>query len=616
MSRPSPHPPADPPWSVQECRVLVAELRQLRSTMLALARRHAERLGAVDPQQRDSAVNLVHYLALRKVDMRALQSRLALLGLSSLGRSEPHVLASVDKVLGLLHAMAGMPWTPLQADEPVGARSGPALLERNAVALFGPAPDARRVRIMVTLPPEAAAERGVAAALVDAGMDIARINCAHDSAAHWQAMAAQVRAAAAQAGRAVRVLMDLGGPKLRTGPIEPGPAVLKLRPARDELGRVTAPAVLWLHPAGRGTAPPGVEAALGADAQWLDALAPGDVVECIDTRAARRSFRVAACEPGAVRLETGRTAYLGPQTRLQRRERGRNGPVTGLMGLLPPPARLHLQRGDRLRLTAGGVGRASRGPRHPACVPVTLPEVLRALRKGQPVWFDDGRIGAIVLGRSGQAVEVEITFVRSGGDWLASDKGINLPQTRLELPAITGQDEADLAVVARTADLVGMSFVQRPEDVRGLRERLAVLGAAALGIVLKIETRRGFENLPALLFAALEAPAAGVMIARGDLAVECGWERLAEVQEEILWACEAAHVPVIWATQVLETLAKTGRPSRAEITDAAMSSRAECVMLNKGPYVTDAIRALDDIVRRMQAHQSKKRPLLRALRSW
>ena len=95
--------------------------------------------------------------------------------------------------------------------------------------------------------------------------------------------------------------------------------------------------------------------------------------------------------------------------------------------------------------------------------------------------------------------------------------------------------------------------------------------------------------------------------------VECGFERLAEVQEEILWICEAAHVPVIWATQVLESLAKDGTPSRAEITDAAMGHRAECVMLNKGPYVLEAIHVLDDIMKRMQEHHSKKRPLLRHL---
>ena len=213
-------------------------------------------------------------------------------------------------------------------------------------------------------------------------------------------------------------------------------------------------------------------------------------------------------------------------------------------------------------------------------------------------------------------VEVEITHARDSGEKLAGDKGINLPDSQLSLPALTYKDIADLAVATKVADMVGLSFVQQAADVEALRVRLRELGKPNLGIVLKIETRRAFENLPELLFAAMAGPAAGIMIARGDLAVECGYERLAEVQEEILWAAEAAHMPVIWATQVLETLAKTGLPSRAEITDAAMGERAECVMLNKGPHIAEAMRTLDDILRRMQAHQSKKRPLLRALRAW
>jgi pyruvate kinase len=113
--------------------------------------------------------------------------------------------------------------------------------------------------------------------------------------------------------------------------------------------------------------------------------------------------------------------------------------------------------------------------------------------------------------------------------------------------------------------------------VRVLRERLVALGAGHLGLVLKGETRRGFEALPEILFAALAAPAAGIMIARGDLALERGRERLADVQEEILWDCARAHMPVVRATQVRETLARSGRPSRTGITDAAMGGRAECV---------------------------------------
>jgi pyruvate kinase len=164
--------------------------------------------------------------------------------------------------------------------------------------------------------------------------------------------------------------------------------------------------------------------------------------------------------------------------------------------------------------------------------------------------------------------------------------------------------------------MVGMSFVQDVADIYRLQDMVSSLGAPQKGIVLKIETRRGFEMLPDLLLAAMRSNVVGVMIARGDLAVECGYERLAEVQEEILWLCEAAHIPAIWATQVLETLAKSGVPSRAEITDAAMGERAECVMLNKGPHIIAAIRVLDNILQRMSDHHLKKSSMMRQLRWW
>jgi pyruvate kinase len=87
--------------------------------------------------------------------------------------------------------------------------------------------------------------------------------------------------------------------------------------------------------------------------------------------------------------------------------------------------------------------------------------------------------------------------------------------------------------------------------------------------------------------------------------VEVGYERLAELQEEILWLCEASHAPAIWATQVLDTLAKTGVPSRAEVTDAAAAVAAECVMLNKGPFVDEAVRVLSDVLRRMRSTMTR-----------
>jgi pyruvate kinase len=250
----------------------------------------------------------------------------------------------------------------------------------------------------------------------------------------------------------------------------------------------------------------------------------------------------------------------------------------------------------------------------PAVISCTLPEVFSQVRAGEGVWFDDGKIGGIIREVQSEGLLVEITHVKPNGARLGADKGINLPDTSIKLPAITPKDLEHLKFIVAHADLVGMSFVRHERDVYELQSRLHELNGDHLGIVLKIETRQAFERLPNLILAAMQHHSVGVMIARGDLAVECGYERMAEVQEEILWVCEAAHMPVIWATQVLESLAKKGQPSRAEITDAAMGERAECVMLNKGPHIVEAVMALDNILHRMQEHQAKKTSRLRRLR--
>ena len=608
-------------WNPVEGAALIDALWALRADMLDRQSRLAPWLAEIDPSQRPSAINLAHYLALRHVELRDLQERLARIGVSSLGRAETHVLANVDKVLGILHRLSGRPWTSLADEEPIGFTSGGALLAQHAQALFGPAPAERSVRMMVTLPGSAAGDDALIEDLVAAGMDVARINCAHDDGPAWVAMAASVRAAARQAGRPVRVLMDLGGPKLRTGAIADAAAVFKLKPGRDDCGHVLTPASVRLHAAGEAPALRGPGPSLGVDSAWLRQLKAGDLIELIDARGARRRLTVAQREGDCVRVECERTAYLTGTTVLHL-ERAFCRVRNSLISDLPPrPGRLHLRRGDRLQVLADGIGRdavaAAPGRRaRPASIACTLPEALAQVRKGDRIWFDDGRIGGVVVRRGTRGIEVEITEARDGGERLAADKGINLPDTRLHLPALTAKDLEDLAVVAQHADIVGLSFAQSADDVRQLRQRLVELGAPHLGLMLKIETRRGFEHLPEMLLAAMAGSVAGVMIARGDLAVECGYERMAEVQEEILWACEAAHMPVVWATQVLETLAKTGLPSRAEITDAAMGGRAECVMLNKGPHILGAMRTLDDILRRMQAHQAKKRPLMRALKAW
>jgi pyruvate kinase len=554
-----------------------------------------------------SVQNMRAYLALRRHDNRDLQAALARLGLSSLGRSEAHVLATLEQVLGIVERLAG--------DAPTASDSfaeSSELLSRRVQALFGAGPANRETRIMVTLPSEAATDDKLIPSLVAAGMDCARINSAHDDEAAWTAMATRVRAAAEKAGRRVPILVDLPGPKLRTGSIEAGPEVVHLRPRHDELGVVVAPARAWLAAEGAGGVPPDAAVVLPVAPAWLAALSPGDRVHCTDARGRERELQVGEGSGQGRWVETPRGAYLVSGTLLSAEAAGETR-----LGRLPARASfIPLAIGDTLLLTRDqkpGRPATRTSPAHISC---TLPEAFDAVSPGDAVWLDDGKFGGTAARVTADAIEVEITQAPPGGGRLRAEKGINLPDTKLTIiPGYDGDARVEFAILH--ADLIGLSFASTRGDVRAIAQALERQGGEHLGLILKIETRAGFNALPQLLAEALarEAPC-GVMIARGDLAIEVGWERMAEVQEEILWLSEAAHVPVIWATQVLDTLARTGIASRAEITDAASGARAECVMLNKGPMILAAIATLDDILTRMAAHRHKKTSLLRQLRAW
>lgn len=605
-----------------EVQRLIRELEDLYSEMINLANQNRSTLARVCPENQTSATNLLHYLALRRHDVRGLQEQLADLGLSSLGRTEPHVLNGVRTVMKILaHLHPSEPASLPDAGHECDRDEGHRLLVGNTDLLLGPEPEGRKVRIMVTMPSAAATNYGLVRDLVSSGMNCMRINCAHDGEEAWSRMIRNLRQAEQETGRRCKIEMDLAGPKLRTGPMERGPSVLKIHPARDAFGRMQEPARVWLTPAAHPENPPSpTEACIRVPGRWLASLAVDDHISFVDTRGARRSMTVTGTVGKSCWAEAGRTAYIAPGTVLAATSRRSPEPRRTHVGpMSPKPQYIVLRPGDTLVLTR------SLDAGHPAQlkekhevvrsarIGVTLPEFFDSVKSGQPIWLDDGKIGGIISEVGPDEVVVEITHAKSGGDKLGAEKGINLPETDLITPSLTSEDLTALNFVAKNADIVGYSFVRKADDVRQLQAHLKELGAENLGVVLKIETREGFDNLPSLLLAALEQRSVGVMIARGDLAIECGYQRLAEAQEEILWISEAAHVPVVWATQVLESLAKTGTPSRSEITDAAMGERAECVMLNKGPFVVDAVRTLDDILRRMQDHQEKKRSMMRKL---
>lgn len=600
---------------------VLGELIAIRAEMLAAEASFRSLLDQVQTGFRESARNLLHYLALRRRDLRPLQMRLAQMGLSSLGRAESHVLATVDAVIDVLLAQCLHVAPPTPRILGVDFATGEQLLATHTDELLGIAVPGRSVRIMVTMPSEAATDPSLVFSLLQNGMDCMRINCAHDGPSDWSRMIENLRLAEQKIGRSCRVVMDLGGPKLRTGPLEPGPEVIRVRPKRNDFGVVQRPARIWLRPTdSTAPSPTPVDGVLTLPATWLASLAEGERLGFIDARGSRRRLRVVERGETGCWAECSQTSYIVPGTVLVNDRGDADQKRQGVVGPLKPlDNAISLNPGDHLVLTRdllpGFPARADAAGRMvaPSRIGCTIPGVFDNVKPGEPIWFDDGKIGGVIEKVDAQEVLVRVTHTRIGGGKLRADKGINLPDSDLRLDALTAKDLADLEFVAANADVVELSFANTAEDVRKLQRHLESLGNQRPAIVLKVETRRGFENLPDMLLTAMRAPRCGVMIARGDLAVECGFERLAEVQEEILWISEAAHVPVIWATQVLESLAKEGMPSRAEISDVAMGHRAECVMLNKGPHLVAALRSLDNILRRMEAHQTKKRSILREL---
>lgn len=606
---------------------LSEQLVSLRNEMIELESSLLKRPLTIHEAHRRSARNLAHYLALRRHDIRKLQSQLAMLGLSSLGRTEGHVLNAVQAVHHVLSVLlGGNGFLPSPSEPAVEIGEGDQILEANTDALLGPPLPGRKVRIMVTMGTDAATDYELVRDLVRSGMDCMRINCAHDNPEIWLGMIRNLEKAREETGRNCRILMDVAGPKLRTGPIEPGPAVVKCRPKRDVYGRIITAARIWLTPEDSSEHAPGSAAAcLPMAAEFLENLRAGDKVVFRDARRAQRILRISHVCGRSRWAEARQTIYFVPGLVLRKITRTKTGESAvheeTRIGKLPPVTQtLLLKQGNILIVTRSSeMGRPAIYDKMgqlvaPAQIGVSLPEILEHAKQGEQVWFDDGKIGGVIRAVNPDSVSVEITQARPEGEKLAAEKGINLPETQIDIPALTPDDLENLKFIVQHADLVGYSFVRRDSDVRQLLDHLVELNGQHLGLILKIETRKAFENLPKLIFAAMRTRSFGIMIARGDLAVECGYQRLAEVQEEILWICEAAHVPVIWATQVLETLAKKGVPSRSEITDAAMGERAECVMLNKGPYAVASVSVLADILKRMQAHQEKKRSMLRQLR--
>ena len=605
-----------------EIESIIARLQPIRLEVLKSEEHFRQELDRVYSGNLQSARNLVHYLSLRRHDIRELQEDLGRLALSSLGRLESHVMATLDALSALLYKIAAKEWHGRAIEETFAEYdSCSALLEKHTVESLGEAPSKRNVRIMVTMPSEAASDPTLIRNFLDHGMNIMRINCAHDSAEEWLRMVENLRAAQKETGKACKIAFDLAGPKLRTGPVSPSPGIIRWKPVRNNLGQVTSSAYIAFC-AGNYSSE-GETIAIPVKGSIVRHAQAGDTVELTDTRGRERTLVVVEVEGSSCVCANDRTGYVIQGTKL-RLLRGKELLYEDEVGTLPEVEHaLSLSVGDDLVLTPVEVpGKPAEYEEdevgyQPAQIGCSLSAVFSDAKPGERIFFDDGKIGGVIRAVNKEGVEtrleVKITDAASSTVKLRAEKGINLPDTKLSISALTPKDREDLEFVTQYGALVSLSFVRRPEDVAELIRELDRLGATETGIILKIENRPAVEALPQILLTAMGRPVTAVMVARGDLGVEIGFERMAEIQEEILWICEAAHVPVIWATQVLESLVKRGLPSRAEVTDAAMSGRAECVMLNKGPHILLALDFLCDVLCRMEGHQTKKSALMRKL---
>jgi pyruvate kinase len=468
------------------------QLSELEKKMLLEIKKREQQFKNAHPQQLAAAKNLVQYLVLRSEDIRALQDTLHACGLSSMASSESHVHSQLQAILERL----GKRYSKEQLDSCTYEYNQLHMAEKSKI-LFGEKRDANIPFIMVTFDASFADNYALIKNLLQNGMNVARINCAHDDEATWSRMIQHLKRACRYTGLSCKIYMDLAGPKIRTKLLGKGKGKGKVKVKEGE--------IIWLSEDDKGFK------------EEVIVINPN--------------------EPGIINM----------------------------------------------------------------------------LKKGERVYIDDGMIKGFIEVVGKNRAAMRIVRISSAKQQIKEGKGINFPDSDIAISSLTEFDKACLPFVCEHADMVGYSFVRYPSDLLGLQAALKKISVKPPHIIIKIETTEAVKNLPQLLLCGMHQKAFGVMIARGDLAVEIGFERMGEIQEEILWICEAAHVPVVWATQVLETLNKSGMATRSEITDATHAAMAECVMINKGDHTIEVIETLRDILQRTGGHHIKKRFTFRPL---
>lgn len=589
---------------------ILSELKSLETHILRTTSQWQHWLENIDPRYRLSARNLLRYAALRQKDLRRLQIELGNFGLT-LSQCERHVLRNLREVIARIQP-ANVTDTSESDTETISWKEAKHLLHQHSREVFGTPPSQTPASvphqaIMVTASLPMTAE--LCEDIIQAGATVLRINTAHDDPQKWEDVCRLWRAAASRQGISTRILVDIAGPKLRTGRVRMPEPFLKFKPVRSYDGTVIESFRVNLIEGPECTVAPDVWTIPG-----LETIEAPTSISFTDSRGRHRKFPVNRDNTGRLWFDGDRTCYLKSGCPLMLTGTSGSGVTCNVQVTRVTEEVIFLRTGDRIRLCSPAAY-----PRSNTDLPSVEslePGLLTVLKTGQIVAFDDGRIVCRVISADSTAAVLEVEQTIKPLVRLARDKGINTPGTILPLPLLNRDDVDALRFATRNADIVSFSFIRSREDIPVIWHALDGLGATQeLPVMLKIETASAFADLPAILLTAMRRYPVALMIARGDLAVEVGYMRSGEVQEEILSIAEAAHIPVVLATEVLGQMLKTGSPSRAEVTDAAMSVRAECVMLNKGPFIVEAIRSLRDVLLKMQMHRYKNLEIFRPT-SW
>lgn len=287
--------------------------------------------------------------------------------------------------------------------------------------------------------------------------------------------------------------------------------------------------------------------------------------------------------------------------RLQTAGKKLGRPFTILQDLQGPKIRVGNLPKEGVKLQAGkaAVFTTSAFPR-PGDIPVTLHRLHHDVKVGEHLLFDDGLLEVIVRKIDGSRIHTEVIT----GGILLSHKGLNLPGTSLHIPALSKKDREDAIFGASLGvDYIALSFVRSAEDVKGLRALLQkTKGGKDIRIIAKIEKREALEHFSKIL-----PLVDGIMVARGDLGIETPAAEVPVVQKQIIEACREIGKPVIVATQMLDSMQRNPRPTRAEVSDVAnaVADHADAVMLSgetaSGQYPVDAVKIMTETIQNMEA---------------